>query len=115
MRTLWKIYPFVLFLFDSLIELFYRTGAGLSVLRTFRLLRILKLVRFLPALRQQLVIMLKTMDNVATFFALLCLFIFIFRSAADVFCVCVCVCSGSGCSLVAGRWRCLFSVILPKT
>uniref|UniRef100_A0A1I8FDV5 Ion_trans domain-containing protein n=1 Tax=Macrostomum lignano TaxID=282301 RepID=A0A1I8FDV5_9PLAT len=28
-------------------------------------------VRFLPALRQQLFVMLKTMDNVATFFALL--------------------------------------------
>ncbi|ESO12678.1 hypothetical protein HELRODRAFT_148954, partial [Helobdella robusta] len=63
----------------SVMELFYRTEtAGLSVLRTFRLLRILKLVRFLPALRYQLLIMLKTMDNVATFFALLCLFIFIF-------------------------------------
>ena len=51
----------------------------LSVLRTFRLLRILKLVRFMPALRYQLVVMLRTMDNVAMFFALLILFIFIFR------------------------------------
>ena len=63
----------------SAAELFQRTGTGLTVLRTFRLLRILKLVRFLPALRHQLVVMLRTMDNVATFFALLCLFIFIFR------------------------------------
>lgn len=54
-------------------------GSGLSVLRTFRLLRILKLVRFLPNLRRQLVVMLRTMDNVAVFFALLMLFIFIFR------------------------------------
>nr|XP_040563889.1 voltage-dependent T-type calcium channel subunit alpha-1H-like isoform X2 [Lepeophtheirus salmonis] len=53
-------------------------NSGLSVLRTFRLLRILKLVRFLPNLRRQLVVMLKTMDNVAVFFALLMLFIFIF-------------------------------------
>ncbi|XP_021945092.2 voltage-dependent T-type calcium channel subunit alpha-1G isoform X3 [Folsomia candida] len=53
-------------------------GGALSVLRTFRLLRILKLVRFLPNLRRQLVVMLKTMDNVATFFGLLVLFIFIF-------------------------------------
>ncbi|XP_018494325.1 voltage-dependent T-type calcium channel subunit alpha-1H [Galendromus occidentalis] len=53
-------------------------GSGLSVLRTFRLLRILKLVRFMPALRRQLFIMLRTMDNVAVFFALLMLFIFIF-------------------------------------
>jgi hypothetical protein len=53
-------------------------SSGVSVLRTFRLLRILKLVRFMPALRRQLIIMLKTIDNVATFFSLLCLFIFIF-------------------------------------
>lgn len=53
--------------------------SGVSVLRTFRLLRILKLVRFMPALRRQLLVMLKTIDNVATFFSLLILFIFIFR------------------------------------
>jgi len=53
-------------------------GSGLSVLRTFRLLRILKLVRFLPNLRRQLIVMLRTMDNVAVFFGLLMLFIFIF-------------------------------------
>uniref|UniRef100_A0A8W8MSY6 Voltage-dependent T-type calcium channel subunit alpha n=1 Tax=Magallana gigas TaxID=29159 RepID=A0A8W8MSY6_MAGGI len=63
----------------SMIEFTQQGGAsGLSVLRTFRLLRILKLVRFMPALRRQLVVMLRTMDNVATFFALLVLFIFIF-------------------------------------
>ena len=64
----------------SLVELLQGGASGLSVLRTFRLLRILKVVRFLPALRYQLVVMLRTMDNVATFFALLVLFIFIFRS-----------------------------------
>ena len=64
----------------SLLELLEdEHGSGLSVLRTFRLLRILKLVRFMPALRRQLVIMLRTIDNVAVFFALLILFIFIFR------------------------------------
>ena len=62
----------------GVVELFQGGTSGLSVLRTFRLLRILKLVRFLPALRYQLVVMLRTMDNVATFFALLVLFIFIF-------------------------------------
>ncbi|KAL2717782.1 voltage-dependent T-type calcium channel subunit alpha-1G isoform X1 [Vespula squamosa] len=56
-------------------------SSGLSVLRTFRLLRILKLVRFLPNLRRQLFVMLRTMDNVAVFFSLLVLFIFIFRPA----------------------------------
>lgn len=45
----------------------------------FRLLRVLKLVRFLPALRRQLVVLMRTMDNVATFCMLLMLFIFIFR------------------------------------
>ncbi|XP_071106235.1 voltage-dependent T-type calcium channel subunit alpha-1G-like isoform X3 [Haliotis cracherodii] len=62
----------------SIVELAQGGASGLSVLRTFRLLRILKLVRFLPALRRQLVVMLRTMDNVATFFALLLLFMFIF-------------------------------------
>ena len=54
-------------------------GSGLSVLRTFRLFRILKLVRFFPGLQRQLVVMLRTMDNVVVFFGLLSLFIFIFR------------------------------------
>jgi len=69
----------VLTVWYSLVELAQGGASGLSVLRTFRLLRILKVVRFLPALRYQLVVMLRTMDNVATFFALLVLFIFIFR------------------------------------
>ena len=81
-------------------ELFYgyyygvaEGGLGLSVLRTFRLLRIIKLVRFivnvlfesnyffsrfLPNLQRSLIVMLRTMDNVAVFFGLLMLFIFIF-------------------------------------
>ncbi|CAJ0954197.1 unnamed protein product, partial [Mesorhabditis belari] len=62
----------------SVVELFQEGKGGLSVLRTFRLLRILKLVRFMPALRYQLMVMLKTMDNVTVFFGLLILFIFIF-------------------------------------
>ncbi|XP_068582968.1 voltage-dependent T-type calcium channel subunit alpha-1H-like [Cebidichthys violaceus] len=70
--------------FDSIIviisvwEIVGDSEGGLSVLRTFRLLRVLKLVRFLPALRRQLVVLMKTMDNVATFCMLLMLFIFIF-------------------------------------
>lgn len=67
------------FLNFSVLELFQEGKGGLSVLRTFRLLRILKLVRFMPALRYQLVVMLRTMDNVTVFFGLLLLFIFIFR------------------------------------
>lgn len=42
-------------------------------------MRVLKLVRFMPALQRQLVVLMKTMDNVATFCMLLMLFIFIFR------------------------------------
>lgn len=63
----------------SVCELVGQSDGGLSVLRTFRLLRVLKLVRFMPALRRQLVVLMKTMDNVATFCMLLMLFIFIFR------------------------------------
>uniref|UniRef100_A0A8C9MDG0 Calcium voltage-gated channel subunit alpha1 I n=1 Tax=Panthera tigris altaica TaxID=74533 RepID=A0A8C9MDG0_PANTA len=71
-------------IFDSIIviisiwEILGQADGGLSVLRTFRLLRVLKLVRFMPALRRQLVVLMKTMDNVATFCMLLMLFIFIF-------------------------------------
>lgn len=39
----------------SVIELQGNQNSGLSVLRTFRLLRVLKLVRFMPTLRRQLV------------------------------------------------------------
>lgn len=63
----------------SIWEIIGQSDGGLSVLRTFRLLRVLKLVRFMPALRRQLVVLMKTMDNVATFCMLLMLFIFIFR------------------------------------
>ncbi|XP_075929779.1 voltage-dependent T-type calcium channel subunit alpha-1I-like isoform X1 [Petromyzon marinus] len=62
----------------SVCEIVGQSGGGLSVLRTFRLLRVLKLVRFMPALRRQLVVLMRTMDNVATFCMLLMLFIFIF-------------------------------------
>ena len=75
----------------SVVELLQGGTSGLSVLRTFRLLRILKLVRFMPALRYQLVVMLRTMDNVAMFFILLLLFIFIFRSQQQQYLITDCV------------------------
>ncbi|XP_069510999.1 voltage-dependent T-type calcium channel subunit alpha-1G isoform X3 [Ambystoma mexicanum] len=71
-------------IFDGIIvvisvwEIVGQQGGGLSVLRTFRLMRVLKLVRFMPALQRQLLVLMKTMDNVATFCMLLMLFIFIF-------------------------------------
>nr|XP_046192715.1 voltage-dependent T-type calcium channel subunit alpha-1H-like [Oncorhynchus gorbuscha] len=92
LEMLFKLLAFGLFgyiknpynIFDSIIviisvwEIVGQADGGLSVLRTFRLLRVLKLVRFLPALRRQLVVLMKTMDNVATFCTLLMLFIFTF-------------------------------------
>lgn len=72
---------FCVFFVDSVWEIVGQQGGGLSVLRTFRLMRVLKLVRFMPALQRQLVVLMKTMDNVATFCMLLMLFIFIFRYA----------------------------------
>ena len=81
-------------------ELAQEGASGLSVLRTFRLLRILKLVRFMPALQYQLVVMLKTMDSVATFCALLVLFIFIFRSARHHL-----ICATIVSTKVKGNWQ----------
>lgn len=71
--------PLLIAFICSIWEIVGQADGGLSVLRTFRLLRVLKLVRFMPALRRQLVVLMKTMDNVATFCMLLMLFIFIFR------------------------------------
>ena len=48
----------------SIIELQGQKNSGLSVLRTFRLLRVLKLVRFMPTLRRQLVS--NAVDNLNT-------------------------------------------------
>ena len=51
--------PFNIFdstiVFISLIELYGANSSGLVVLRTFRLLRVLKLIRFMPTLRRQFV------------------------------------------------------------
>ncbi len=55
-------------------------SSGVSVFRTFRLLRLLKLFSFIRTLRRQILIMVKTLDNVATFFLLLFLFMFIFST-----------------------------------
>ncbi|KAA0725121.1 Voltage-dependent T-type calcium channel subunit alpha-1G [Triplophysa tibetana] len=69
-------------IFDGIIvvisvwEIVGQQGGGLSVLRTFRLMRVLKLVRFMPALQRQLVVLMKTMDNVATFCIILGMHLF---------------------------------------
>lgn len=55
------------------------SNSGISVLRTFRLLRILKVFRFVKTLKRQILVMVRTLDSVATFGCILLLFIFIFR------------------------------------
>lgn len=60
----------------SLIELAGAGAGGVSVLRTFRLMRIFKLIRFLPTLQKQIQVMLETLDSVMTFLGLLTIFIF---------------------------------------
>ena len=64
------------FLFQSIVELTGDGESGVSVLRTFRLMRVFKLVRFLPALQKQISVMIETLDSVMTFLALLTIFIF---------------------------------------
>ena len=59
-------------------ELMIGGDGSLSVLRTFRLLRVFKLVRFIPSLRYQLSVMMKCVNNITVFFILMILFIFIF-------------------------------------
>ena len=88
------------------------SGSSLSVLRTFRLLRILKLVRFMPQLRRQLFVMLRTMDNVAIFFSLLVLFIFIFRWESNFFFIQPCY-SGRSCKCYIVIF-CLYPLSLYK-
>eukprot|EP00794_Sanderia_malayensis_P008795 gene8795-9735_t len=60
----------------STVEIFGSSESGVSVLRTFRLMRIFKLIRFLPSLQKQVTVMVKTLDSVVTFLALLIVFIF---------------------------------------
>merc|ERR1711968_180098 len=53
-------------------------GGGLSVLRMLRLVRVFRLVKFLPELQRQIAIMGETLGSVFSFLVLLALFIFIF-------------------------------------
>ena len=62
----------------SSIELFIGGGSGLVVLRTFRLVRVFKLARFLPTLQQQIAVMIATLSGVMSFLVLLFLYMFIF-------------------------------------
>ncbi|CAF2224645.1 unnamed protein product [Rotaria magnacalcarata] len=83
-KTFWNYIKDPFNIFDSgivlisIIELYWTKNSGLSILRTFRLLRVLKLARFMPTLRRQLIVMVKALDSAAAFLLLLILFIFIF-------------------------------------
>lgn len=62
----------------SNIELFTGGSGGLSVLRTFRLVRVFRLISFLPALQRQLGVLLQTVLDVSAFMLLMFLFMYIF-------------------------------------
>lgn len=62
----------------SIVELTTGGGGGLSVLRTFRLVRVFRLISFLPALQRQLGVMLQTVMEVSAFLLLLFLFMYIY-------------------------------------
>ncbi|CAF1358221.1 unnamed protein product, partial [Rotaria sordida] len=62
----------------SLIQLIISGNSGLSVLRAFRLLCLLKFLRCMPTLRRHLIVMIKTADSVAICFLLLLLCVLIF-------------------------------------
>lgn len=56
----------------------FMDSSNFAVLRSFRLLRLFKLARYLRTMQKQLMVMLKTLDSVLTFLLLLFLFIFMF-------------------------------------
>ena len=62
----------------STVELVSGGGGALSVLRTFRLMRIFKLVRFMPGLRRQMIVILGSLAEVSNFCLILLLFMFIY-------------------------------------
>ncbi|XP_041843896.1 voltage-dependent T-type calcium channel subunit alpha-1H-like [Melanotaenia boesemani] len=62
----------------SVSEEWSQTKSGLSVLRVFRVLRFVKLLRFMPNLKKQLNVLWKTMKDASTLCWLMLFFIFIF-------------------------------------
>ena len=70
------VYPLIYVFLCSVCEILLSKGnSALSIFRSIRLLRIFKLVR---PVRYQLLVVIKTMTSVMTFFGLLFLFIFAF-------------------------------------
>jgi len=64
--------------FASLCELAMGGGGVLSVLRTFRLMRIFKIVRFLPGLQRQMVVIIASVGQMGNFCLILLLYMFIY-------------------------------------
>nr|AMD09816.1 sodium channel alpha subunit [Acartia hudsonica] len=73
----WNIFDFII-VFLSLIELGLANVSGLSVLRSFRLLRVFKLAKSWPTLNLLISIMGKTMGALGNLTFVLCIIIFIF-------------------------------------
>lgn len=62
----------------SLLDVMTGGGGAFAVLRAFRLMRVLKLARFMPSLRKQLEVIGKSIGGARDFTVVLLLFIFIF-------------------------------------
>jgi len=63
---------------NSVVEMAMGGGGGLAVLRTFRLMRIFKLFRFLPGLQTQVSVLFASLGEVANFCVILLLFMFVY-------------------------------------
>uniref|UniRef100_A0AAQ6IKB6 Ion transport domain-containing protein n=1 Tax=Anabas testudineus TaxID=64144 RepID=A0AAQ6IKB6_ANATE len=68
----------IVIVFTGLWDISNNTDSKLSVLRTFRLLRFVRLVRFFPYLKRQLTVLRGTVEGAAPLFRLLFFVIFIF-------------------------------------
>jgi len=62
----------------SIVELVMGGGGVLSVLRTFRLMRIFKIVRFLPGLQRQMIVIIASVGQMGNFCLILLLYMFIY-------------------------------------
>ena len=75
--NIFNLFDFIIVIL-GVVDVFTNDAGNWTVLRSFRLLRLFKLARYLPTMQRQFVVMLKTLDSVLTFLILLSLFIFIF-------------------------------------
>ncbi|XP_067130873.1 sodium channel protein 1 brain-like [Centruroides vittatus] len=73
----WNVFDFVIVIL-SLLDLSFESVSGLSVLRTFRLLRVMKLAQFWPTMHILLAIIASTLGAVANMTLILTVIIYIF-------------------------------------